>query len=529
MPGGSDPTAEPSSRSKDGATARGNGRQRAAADAPHDATTAIVAPPPATTPDRSATRELDGLVHENHARPPHTRGGDLHTGGPADATRGSTEPDAASPSADVPVPREPVSGRLDDPDNRLRVQRRTVRVLMLAQVVGGIGVGSSLAVSGLLAEDLSGSQTWSGFAVTSITLGAGVFAIPLARIADVRGRRVALAAGWGIATAGALGVILAAALGWFPLLLGTLVVFGAGSAANLQSRYAAADLADDATRARSLAVVVWSTTVGSVVGPNLNGPGGAVGRFLGLPELAGPYVFSALSFAGGGLTMWILLRPDPLLLARRLAAAAPVKAATAAPPARSAWAAIRASRTAVLAVASVVLGHAVMVSVMSMTPVHMKHHGADLTIVGLTISLHIAGMYAFSPLVGWAADKIGRIPVIVTGQLVLLAAFAVAGLSGRTVPLTMVGLVLLGVGWSCSMVAGSALLAESVPQQDRPRVQGTSDLLMNLAGAGGGALSGTVLSATGYGGLNAAAGLIVVPVLAVVAGYALGRSRTATR
>ncbi|MGR7001819.1 MFS transporter [Yinghuangia aomiensis] len=446
----------------------------------------------------------------------------------------------------------PRRGGPDDvlPDAEVaRIQRRTVRILVLAQVVGGVGVGSSLAVSGLLAEDLSGSQTWSGFAVTAITLGAGLFALPLARVADVRGRRIALTLGWSAATVGALGVILAAVLGWFPLLLAALVVFGAGSAANLQSRYAAADLADDRTRARSLAVVVWSTTLGAVVGPNLNTPGAAVGRALALPELAGPYVFSAVAFAGGGAIMWVLLRPDPLLTARRMASAVgsggaaasaasaasaggpgPEAGASAARPKqvgslRSSWRVVRASRPAMLALASVVLGHAVMVSVMAMTPVHMKHHGANLTIVGLTISLHIVGMYAFSPLVGWAADAIGRIPVIAVGQVVLLAAVLVAGLSGSTVPVTMTGLLLLGLGWSCSMVAGSSLLAESVPAAERPRVQGASDLLMNLFGAAGGAVAGSVLDVAGYGGLNAAAGLIVLPVFAVVAGYAAGRAR----
>lgn len=447
-------------------------------------------------------------------------------------------------------------GGLDDAPSETevaRIQRRTVRILVLAQVVGGVGVGSSLAVSGLLAEDLSGSQAWSGFAVTAITLGAGLFALPLARVADVHGRRISLSLGWGAATLGALGVIFAAVLGWFPLFLAALVVFGAGSAANLQSRYAAADLADDRTRARSLAVVVWSTTLGAVVGPNLNTPGAAVGRALALPELAGPYVFSAVAFAGGGAIMWVLLRPDPLLTARRMAGAegsgrsvagsggAAASAASAGGPGRagagaaarpkkagslrSSWRVVRASRPAMLALASVVLGHAVMVSVMAMTPVHMKHHGANLTVVGLTISLHIVGMYAFSPLVGWAADTVGRIPVIAVGQVVLLAAVLVAGLSGSTVPVTMTGLLLLGLGWSCSMVAGSSLLAESVPAAERPRVQGASDLLMNLFGAAGGAVAGSVLDVAGYGGLNAAAGLIVLPVFAVVAGYAAGRAR----
>jgi MFS family permease len=176
---------------------------------------------------------------------------------------------------------------------------------------------------------------------------------------------------------------------------------------------------------------------------------------------------------------------------------------------------------------AVVVGHAVMVSVMAMTPVHMKHGGADLSLVGLTISLHIAGMYALSPVVGWAADRFGRIPVIATGHVLLLCAAVTAGTAGHRTPQVMAGLILLGLGWSCSMVGGSTLLAESVSPAARPGVQGASDLLMNLAGALGGAASGGLLDLAGYGGLNTVAGLLVAPVLCLVSGYALGRSKAA--
>ena len=407
---------------------------------------------------------------------------------------------------------------------RADVQRRTVRTLVAAQIVGGVGMGSALTVGGLLAEDLSGSKSWSGIAVTAITLGAAVFAIPLSRTATRHGRRAALTAGWALATVASGGVILAAVLGWFPLLIAAFVVLGAGTAANLQSRFAATDLADDAGRARALSVVVWSTTIGAVLGPNLGEPGAVVGRALEVPELAGPFLFSILSFGGAGVILWCALRPDPLVLARtERGGPPPVRRTT-----RHALATVRRSPGAPLGLATIALGHVVMVSVMAMTPVHMKDHGTALSLVGLTISLHVAGMYALSPAVGWAADRIGCVPVILIGQFVLLLAVFTAGTSGDSTGRTMVGLVLLGLGWSCSLVAGSALLSASVPADERPGVQGVSDLLMNLAGAAGGALSGSILGMSGYGGLNLAAGLLTAPVLCVAAGFALGRSRRAS-
>jgi MFS family permease len=420
----------------------------------------------------------------------------------------SDEPESVEPTRAAPV-------------DRTALQRRTVRVLITAQVVGGVGMGSALTVGGLLAEDLSGSKSWSGLATTAITLGAALFAIPMSRAASRWGRRVALTAGWGLAALAAGGVILAAVLGWFPLLIAAMLVFGAGTAANLQSRYAATDLADDAGRAKALSIVVWSTTLGAVLGPNLNEPGAVLGRALGLPELAGPFLFSIASFVGAGAVLWIALRPDPLLIAR-----ADLGDTTGAKPGlRHALAVVRRAPRAMLGLATVTFGHVVMVSVMAMTPVHLKDHGTALTLVGLTISLHIAGMYALSPVVGWAADRFGRIPVILAGQFVLLLAVFTAGTSGTSTWRTMVGLVLLGFGWSCCLVAGSSLLAESVPAPERPGVQGVSDLLMNLAGAAGGAVSGSVLGLAGYGGLNLVAGLLTAPVLCVAAGFALGHSR----
>ncbi|MEV2278633.1 MFS transporter [Nocardiopsis sp. NPDC049922] len=408
------------------------------------------------------------------------------------------------------------SGRGLTEDQRARLQRRTVLTLMLTQVVGGVGMGAMLAVGALIARDLTGSDAWSGIATTMITLGAAVFALPLASIAARRGRRPGLAFGWALGGVGSSVVIAATVLEWFvPFLVG-MVLIGAGTATNLQARHAAADLAGEDNRGRDLSIVVWATTVGAVLGPNLVGVGGRVAAVVGLPELLGPVLFTTAGFVLGAALTFLLLRPDPLLVGAAGRDDADAGVPDAAPVRRSPLAGlaeVRRSPRAVLAIVGIVASHTVMVAVMTMTPVHMSHHGAALTVVGLTISLHIAGMYALSPLVGWLTDRVGRAPVLLAGQGVLLASVAIAGTAGHDEVRVTLGLVLLGVGWSFGLVAGSTLLAESVSDEARPRVQGLSDLLMNLGGASAGAVSGVVLTQAGFGGLNLFAALFTLPVV----------------
>lgn len=398
-------------------------------------------------------------------------------------------------------------------------QRRTIAVLSTAQIVGAVGVGASVSVGALLALDLSGSPAWSGMAATLTTLGAAAAAIPLARLAQARGRRVALSTGWTVAAAGAVLAVAAAVVVSFPVFMVALLLMGAGNAANLQSRFAATDLAPARSRGRALGLVVWATTIGAVAGPNLTRPGAAVADALSIPRLAGPFVFSVVAGAVAAAVLTVGLRPDPLLLARRLDTAERERPAGAPPAPASAGKAltvIAASPKALIAVVTLVTSHAVMVAVMAMTPVHMNGHGASLAVIGLTISLHIAGMFALAPAAGWIADTWGRTPAILTGQALLFTATAVTATAGASPTRVTIGLVTLGLGWSFSTVAASTQLAESIPTLDRPKVQGTADLLMNLAGATAGALSGVLVALMGYTGLSLTAMALVVPAAAAV-------------
>jgi MFS family permease len=402
------------------------------------------------------------------------------------------------------------------------LQRRTLRVLVTSQVLGGVGVGSGIAVIGLLAYDLSGTESLSGVSATASTLGAAGAALVIARITSVRGRRPGLVRGYLVGALGAGLAIVAAVTGSFPLHVVASLAFGWASAANLQARYAATDLAPPADRGRALSTVVWATTLGAVLGPNLTGPGEAVATALALPALAGPYVFSLASFLAAASVQAVGLRPDPLLLAREIEDR-PV-GRTEAPSIRSAIATVRRIPPAMAALSSIAAAHATMVGVMVMTPVHLEHHGAALQLVGLTISLHIAGMYALSPLVGRLADRVGRSRTALLGLGQLVTAVALAAFAPPVGSMWFqVGLVLLGTGWSFCLVAGSTLLTDVVPADERPTVQGASDLLMNLAGGAGGIAAGVVLAVAGYRAL--ALGSILLLVLPAWQLLRLGRAR----
>ncbi len=390
------------------------------------------------------------------------------------------------------------------------VRTRTLRTLSIAQIVSGLGTAGAVPAGALLVLDTSGSEALAGLAQTFSVLGSALMAIPLANITQLGGRRAALATGYAIGALGAFITVVGGTTRIFPLIFLGILLVGAASASGYQARFAATDLAEDRHRGRDLSYVVWAGTVGSVLGPNLVGTTSSMAHSIGMPRLTGPYLVAGAMLLIGALVIFIFLRPDPYLFSRTEAhiARAHSKGTT-----RLALKTIRESKTASLALFAIVVGHIVMVSIMVMTPVHMHHYEASLTIIGLVISVHIAGMYAFSPVMGWLSDKLGPPKVILLGALILIAAAVIAG----TAPMhgsgiLGIGLFLLGLGWSATLVAGSSLLAKSVPIDLRPAVQGASDLMMNGAGAVGGALAGLIIAFASYGALCA---LALIPVAAL--------------
>ncbi|MFF2273605.1 MFS transporter [Agromyces sp. NPDC058136] len=430
----------------------------------------------------------------------------------------------------------------------------SLAVLIVNQLLAGVGVASGIAVAALLVGELTGADQLGGLAQSASVLGAALTAIPLARLAVRRGRHVALATGYALAMVGAILIVTAAASGWVPLVFLGLAAFGAGAAAGLQARFAATEVAAPGFEARSMSLVLWATTLGSVAGPLLADAGNQVGQALGLPPLVGPFVFSGVAFGLSTLLVATLLR---LPKAGQLAAdaegpavgedAGPAEAtdavdtsgavaaepgpavASAPPPSVSSWDALRIavrSPRALFAILAIVCSHTVMVGVMVMTPVHMTHHGLSLTLVGVVISIHIIGMYGASPLVGWLADRIGSPRVIFIGVAILLSATLIGILApADDMLLVPLALGLLGLGWSCGLIGGSTLVTRSVDPSIRVPLQGATDAAMNLAAAIAAAMSGFLLGWGGFAAVNIVAVFVLVPL--VIAGVAAVRSSRA--
>lgn len=450
-----------------------------------------------------------------------------------------------------------------------RMPRRglSLTVLIVNQLLAGLGVATGMALAAILTADLTGTLAMGGLAQSSSVLGAAIVAIPLARLAVRSGRHVALATGYALASVGAVLVIAAAASGWPPLVFLGLAAFGAGAAAGLQARFAATEVAAPGFEARAMSLVLWATTIGSVAGPLLSQTGDAFGQSIGLPPLVGPFVFSAVAFAISTLLVGTMLRipkaghlavdtesatdaagsPDPATRSATAAASDPAAASdqaaasdvVAAPeriaasdrvaaPDRPAapvatttkrvgsWEALRTAvrdPRALVAILAIVCSQTVMICVMVMTPVHMSEHGLSLALVGVVISIHILGMYGASPIMGWLSDRIGSTRVIGIGAAILVTATVIGILApADDVLLLPLALGLLGLGWSASLIGGSTLLTTAVDERIRVPLQGATDAAMNVAAACAAALSGVVLGVGGFAGVNVVAIFVLVPL-----------------
>lgn len=414
---------------------------------------------------------------------------------------------------------------------RARVQKRTLTVVVVSQVLGGAGLAAGVTVGALLVQDVLGSASLAGVSAALLTLGSALTAFLVGRVTQRRGRRIGLGLGFMVGGLGAVGVVLAAATDQVPLLFAALFVYGAGTATNLQARYAGTDLATPARRGTAISVAMVSTTLGAVAGPNLVEPLGAFADTFGLPPLAGPFLLAAVAYLAAGAAFLALLRPDPFLLARRLdAELAELGRTDTPPPERQVAGAIpppepvgvteprpRPGIGAYVGAAVMVVTQIAMVAIMTMTPVHMRAHHHGLGEVGLVIGIHIGAMYLPSLVTGVLVDRVGRTPMAIAAGVTLL----LAGVVGAVAPADSLGLLilalaLLGLGWNFGLIAGTALVVDHTVPANRARTQGTLDVLIALAGAGAGVLSGVVMAGVGYGALSIAGGvlaLLLIPVL----------------
>ncbi len=399
------------------------------------------------------------------------------------------------------------------------LQKRTLRVLTAGQIIGAAALASAVTVGAYVVQDILGDSTpWGGIATATVTMGTAVMAQVLSRLMIRRGRRPGLQLGYALATIGAIIAAIGAQHRTLPVFLIGLFLFGNGQASNLLARYAATDLAAPDQRATAMSRIVFASTFGAVFGPLLISPAEAAGQeWFGWTKYTGPWVFSSVVLLLAFVNTAVRLRPDPLVLAGGISP----KGGVPLPSIPQAMAIVVATPKGRLALGSMVISQVTMVAVMTMTPVHMKLHGHE-TLSQFVVSLHIAGMYAFSPLVGRYADRRGTVRAVVVGAWLLVAATVLAALSGEAALILFPSLWLLGVGWNFGLIGGSSMLLESVPETERVTVQGSADLMMSFCGGLAGLSSGFIRKAYGFHILSASA-TVAAGLLLVAAFYSLRR------
>lgn len=406
-----------------------------------------------------------------------------------------------------------IQNYIRSPDSQKKLYKRTLMIVVISQIFGGAGLAAGVTVGALLAQDMLGSDSFAGIPAALLTLGSALAALLVGRLSQRFGRRLGLATGFLSGGVGAIGVVLAAVLQNVPLLFLSLLIYGAGTATNLQARYAGTDLAGPKQRATAVSVAMVSTTFGAVAGPNLVEVMGTFATSIGVPALAGPFILGAAAFTLAGLVFLIFLRPDPLIVAQAIAEAkradqqhAGVDLSTGAVN----------NRGIIVGASVMILTQIVMVAIMTMTPVHMKHHGHGLSEVGLVIGVHIGAMYLPSLITGVLVDKIGRIAMAFASGVILLGAGLLAAFAPvDSMPMLIAALALLGLGWNFGLISGTALIVDATHPATRAKTQGAVDVTIALAGASGGALSGMVVASSSYATLSLAGGflaLLLIPV-----------------
>lgn len=404
---------------------------------------------------------------------------------------------------------------INSPEKQQQLYRRTLIIVVISQIFGGAGLATGVTVGALLAQEMLGSDSFAGVPTALFTLGSAGAALLVGRLSERYGRRSGLAAGFITGGIGAIGVVMAALTNNIIFLFASLLIYGAGAATNLQVRYAGTDLAPSTKRATAVSIALVSTTLGAVAGPNLVEPMGRFAMAIGVPALAGPFILAAAAYILAGLVFLVLLRPDPLIVAKAVADAQRRNGSNLSDEKINTQATNK--RGIVVGATIMVLTQIVMVSIMTMTPVHMGHHGHGLKEVGLVIGFHIGAMYLPSLMTGFLVDKFGRIAMAIASGATLLAAGVLSAVApGDSMLVLIIALSLLGLGWNFGLISGTALIVDATNVSNRAKAQGAVDVLIALAGVSGGVLSGVVVAYSSFATLSIAGSilsLLLVPVV----------------
>lgn len=404
---------------------------------------------------------------------------------------------------------------IDSSEKKSQLYKRTLVIVIISQIFGGAGLAAGVTVGALLAQNMLGTDSVTGIPTALFTLGSAGAALLIGKISQRFGRRTGLTTGFLAGGIGAIGVIISSLTTSIGLLFVSLLIYGAGTATNLLARYAGTDLANSKQRATAASMALVSTTFGAVMGPMLVDVMGNLALSMSIPALAGPFILAAAAYILAGLILLAFLRPDPFIVAKAIANAQQTNGAHLSE--EEANGAGTNKRGIFAGTTVMVMTQFVMIAIMTMTPIHMGHHGHNLKEVGLVIGLHVGAMFFPSLITGYLVDKVGRTIMAIASGITLLASGILAAIGpADSMALLITALVLLGLGWNFGLISGTAIIIDATHPSTRAKIQGSVDVLIALSGALGGGLSGMVVAHSSYATLSFAGAtfsLVVIPVI----------------
>lgn len=406
-------------------------------------------------------------------------------------------------------------------DQFATVRRRMTVTLFTVQSLFSAATIASFTLMSIIGSQLGGSDSFAGFPSTVGLVGRAVVAYPIGWMMDKIGRRVGLSFGLG------LGVIGSALAAWgvysasFTLFLVGAAMMGMARSGSEQSRYVAAEIQLPENKSRAIGWIVSAGTVGAVGGPLLVAPSAHFSQLLGFTSDMGPFILSALLMLIGLLLLSFFLRPDP----KQLAAAEAVDNADASSPKRSIGR-VLVEPPVFVALSSMSIGQLVMTMLMVITPLLMKRLGYGAPEISLVIMAHTLGMFALAWLTGGLVTRFGRVTIMFTGGLILVASALMSPVA-TTVPALAVALFLLGLGWNFCFVAGSSMLTDTVAAEEKGRLQGASELIVALSSGAASLASGALFDLGGMAAASYVGLALVLALLGIIAWFSFSRRQLA--
>ena len=377
------------------------------------------------------------------------------------------------------------------------LSNKNLVLVLVSNTVLGSMMPMLIILGGLTGLLLAPSPSLSMLTLSAQMLCGLLAAAPMSLLMGRYGRKVGFIVGVCLGFAGSISAGFALLYSTFWLLIAGHMMLGAALVCFGYFRFAAAEVVSEQWQPVAISLLLGSGLIAALVGPEI---------FINSKDALLPVPFAGAYFAIAVIALIVLM---PVLLLKPLVINSTEAIAAPLPVLR-----VIRRKPVLIAIVAAAVSTAVMVLMMTPTPLAMVSCGYSDAQAGDVIRWHVIAMFAPAFVVGSIIKKIGNVAVIAIGMGLLMLAGLLAA-AGISVHHFYSALILLGIGWSFGFIGATSLLAQSLEQHERAKVQGVNDTLVALAATLASFGSGVLVSELSWQAV-AYSGLITVGVVVAV-------------